>query len=158
MMSRQIGVFALVAFMAQGSISAQAACQSVQGMVCGAGGGALGRVHGDVSLGRGAGVTPIASGQSLAAGDRILAADGGASVSLGGSCSVAIPSNSVSTVSSVNGMTCVQAPLADPNDEKYLGQLEPGGLSPFLVPIVVGGVTAAIGVAIIQNTNHSVSP
>ena len=126
-------------------------CQTIAGAVCGAGNGFVSSISGDISLGRGGAVSQIGSGAAILGGDRILARDGTAQVSLGATCVASIPANSISVVTQQNGLTCLQ--LSNP----------PGGAAtgPAFDPTVVGlGVAGAVavGAAIVIATQHSLSP
>ena len=110
MISRSLGVFAVFVFALQSVGPASAACQSVEGAVCGgAGKGSLSSVTGNVSLAQGGGVTRAISGASVSPGARILAGEGGtAQVNLGAGCFASVAPNSIATFTSRNGVTCLR--------------------------------------------------
>jgi len=89
---------------------ADAACQTVNGALCGGGGkGSISSVSGNVSLSQGAGILRASSGASISSGARILAGDGGAAqVNLGAGCFASVAPNSIATVTSQNGLTCLR--------------------------------------------------
>src|ERR1700677_2178709 len=110
MVSRYLGVAAVVVFALQSVGQAGAACQSVEGAVCGgAGKGSLSSVTGNVSLAQGGGISRATSGASVFPGNRILAGDGGtAQVDLGAGCFASVTPNSVATFPSRKGVTCLR--------------------------------------------------
>jgi hypothetical protein len=109
MKSRFVGVVAVMVFAWQSVAQANAACQTVNGAICGGGGnGSISSVSGNVSLTQGAGILRASSGASVSSGTRILAADGGtAQVNLGAGCFASVAPNSVATLTSQNGLTCL---------------------------------------------------
>jgi hypothetical protein len=125
-------------------------CQTIAGAVCGAGNGFVSSVSGDISLGRGGAVSQIGSGDAILGGDRILARDGTAQVSLGPTCVASIPANSISVVTRQNGLTCLQ--LSNPPGEAATGP----GFDPLLVGVGLAAV-AGVGAAIAIGTSHSSS-
>ena len=110
MLSRSVGVVAVMIFALQSVGQADAACQTVNGALCGGGGkGSISSVSGNVSLSQGAGILRASSGASISSGARILAGDGGAAqVNLGAGCFASVAPNSIATVTSQNGLTCLR--------------------------------------------------
>jgi hypothetical protein len=110
MVSRAFGVVAVMVFALQSFGQAEAACQNVEGAVCGgAGKGSLSSVTGNVSLAQGGGVSRATRGASVFPGNRILAGeDGTAQVNLGAGCFASVAPNSVATFTSRNGATCLR--------------------------------------------------
>jgi hypothetical protein len=110
MVSRAFGVVAVMVLALQSVGQAEAACQNVEGAVCGgAGKGSLSSVTGNVSLAQGAGVSRATIGASVFPGNRILAGeDGTAQVNLGAGCFTSVTPNSVATFTSRNGATCLR--------------------------------------------------
>ena len=110
MVSRSLGIVAVVAFALQSVGQAGAACQNVEGAVCGGGGtGLISSVTGNVSLARDGAVLKATSGASVSPGARILAGEGGAAqVNLGAGCFTSVAPNSVATFTSRNGLTCLR--------------------------------------------------
>jgi hypothetical protein len=110
MVSRSVGVVAVMIFAWQSVGQADAACQTVNGALCGGGGkGSISSVSGNVSLSQGAGILRASSGASISSGARILAGDGGAAqVNLGAGCFASVAPNSIATVTSQNGLTCLR--------------------------------------------------
>jgi hypothetical protein len=157
MVSRSLGVVAVVVFALQSVGQAGAACKSVEGAVCGgAGKGSLSSVTGNVSLAQGSGVTRATNGASVGPGARILAGEGGtAQVNLGAGCFTSVTSNSVATFTSRGGLTCLRqnepfaAQLGPPNDNNNSGWIA-GGL-------VVGIIGGAVGLGLSEGTG-TVSP
>jgi hypothetical protein len=139
---------------------AEAACQNVEGAVCGGTGrGSLSSVTGNVSLAQGGGVSRATSGASVFPGNRILAGeDGTAQVNLGAGCFASVTPNSVATFTSRNGATCLrqnepftaQGPAGEHNNS--VGWLAAAG-----VVVVIGG---AVGLGLSQGsgTTPGVSP
>jgi hypothetical protein len=110
MLSRSVGIVAVMIFAWQSVGQAGAACQTVNGALCGGGGnGSISNVSGNVSLARGAGILRASAGASVSSGTRILAADGGsAQVNLGAGCFAPVAPNSIATLTSQNGLTCLR--------------------------------------------------
>jgi len=110
MLSRSVGIVAVMIFAWQSVGQAGAACQTVNGALCGGGGkGSISSVSGNVSLSQGAGILRASSGASISSGARILAGDGGAAqVNLGAGCFASVAPNSIATVTSQNGLTCLR--------------------------------------------------
>jgi hypothetical protein len=110
MLSRSVGIVAVMVFACQSVGQADAACQTVNGALCGGGGkGSISSVSGNVSLAQGAGILRASSGSSISPGVRILAGDGGAAqVNLGAGCFASVAPNSIATVTSQNGLTCLR--------------------------------------------------
>jgi len=160
MVSRYLGVAAVVVFALQSVGQAGAACQSVEGAVCGgAGKGSLSSVTGNVSLAQGGGVTRATAGATVSPGARILAGEGGtAQVNLGAGCFTSVAPSSVATFTSRGGLTCLRqnepftAQLAGPNDNNNSGFIA-GGL-------VVGIIGGAVGLGLSEGTGTTgpVSP
>jgi hypothetical protein len=154
MVSRSIGIVAVMVFALQSVVPAAAACQSVAGAVCGGAGiGSISSVTGNVSLAQGGKILRATSGASVSPGVRILAGDGGtAQVNLGAGCFTSVAPNSVATFTSRSGLTCLRQnqPFTaqagnNPSDNNDL--LVAGG-----AVVLVGGVIG-LGVAL-----GSVSP
>ena len=110
MLSRSVGIVAVMIFAWQSVGQAGAACQTVNGALCGGGGnGSISSVSGNVSLAQGAGILRASSGSSISPGARILAGDGGAAqVNLGAGCFASVAPNSIATFTSQNGLTCLR--------------------------------------------------
>ena len=110
MLSRSVGIVAVMIFAWQSVGQAGAACQTVNGALCGGGGkGSISSVSGNVSLSQGVGILRASSGASISSGARILAGDGGAAqVNLGAGCFASVAPNSIATVTSQNGLTCLR--------------------------------------------------
>ena len=111
MLSRSVGIVAVMIFAWQSVGQAGAACQTVNGALCGGGGnGSISSVSGNVSLAQGgAGILRASAGASVSSGTRILAADGGAAqVNLGAGCFAPVAPNSIATLTSQNGLTCLR--------------------------------------------------
>src|SRR5271154_3744128 len=110
MVSKSLGIVAAVVFAWQSVGQADAACQIVDGALCGGGGkGSISSVSGNVSLAQGTGILRASSGASISSGARILAGDGGAAqVNLGAGCFASVAPNSIATVTSQNGLTCMR--------------------------------------------------
>ena len=148
---------AILCVLTLSSSAAFAACQNVNGNICGSGAGIISNAVGDVSLRVGGAINTARAGASVASGDRILARNGQASVQLGSECVAAIQPNSVATISSQNGMTCVRGDFLSPGAAQTslpegadLGAA--GGISPGI--LVAGVVTAgAIGGGIYARSN-----
>jgi hypothetical protein len=154
MVSRSIGIVAVMVFALQSVDPAGAACQSVEGAVCGGAGiGSISSVTGNVSLAQGGKILRATSGASVSYGARILTGEGGAAqVNLGAGCFTSVAPNSVATFTSRSGLTCLHQnkPFTaqtgyNPSDNNDV--LAAGGAF-----ILVGGVIG-LGVAI-----GSVSP
>jgi hypothetical protein len=130
------------------------ACQTVGDSICGAGRGVIDSASGDVSLGRNGAVNPVGGGTAILGGDRILARDGTAQVSLGRNCQTSIPANSVSLVTHQDGLICLQSSNA--------AATGPEGYDPNLVMGVgvLGLIAVGTGIAIATSSHekHSVSP
>jgi hypothetical protein len=143
MVSRSLGVVAVMVFAFQSVGQAGAACQNFGGAVCGgAGKGSISSVTGNVSLAQGGGVSRATNGASVPPGTRILAGEGGtAQVNLGAGCFASIAPNSVATFTSRNGETCLrqnepftaQTP-PNPNDNNNSGLIAAG-----VAVVVIGG-------------------
>jgi hypothetical protein len=156
MVSRSLGIVAVMVFAFQSIGQAGAACQNVEGAVCGgAGKGSVSSVMGNVSLAQAGGVSRATAGASVSPGTRILAGEGGtAQVNLGAGCFASVTPNSVATFTSRSGLTCLrqnepftaQAP-GNPSDNNNNGLIAAG-----VVLVVIGGAIAA-GVS-----NNGVSP
>src|SRR5271170_6158295 len=111
MLSRSVSIVAVLIFAWQSVGRADAAsCQTINGALCGGGGnGSIFSVSGNVSLVQGAAILRASSGSSISAGARILAGDGGAAqVNLGAGCFASVAPNSIATVTSQNGLTCLR--------------------------------------------------
>jgi len=110
MVSRSLGIVAVMVFGLQSVGQAGAACQSTAGAVCGGpGNGSISSVTGNVSLAQGGGVSRALIGASVSPGARILAGDGGtAQVNLGAGCFTSVAPNSVATFTSRGGLTCLR--------------------------------------------------
>jgi hypothetical protein len=150
MVSRSLGVVAVMVFAFQSVGHAGAACQSVEGAVCGdAGKGSISSVTGNVSLG--SGITRATSGASVSPGSRILAGEGGtAQVNLGAGCFTSVAPNSVATFTSRGGLTCMRqndpftAQLGGPTDNNNTGWIAAG-----LAVVIIGG---AVGLGLSEGT------
>jgi hypothetical protein len=145
MLSRSVGIVAVMIFAWQSVGQAGAACQTVKGALCGGGGkGSISSVSGNVSLSQGAGILRASSGASISSGARILAGDGGAAqVNLGAGCFASVAPNSIATVTSQNGLTCLRQ--SDPytaQAQGYSGDNNNWYTAGF-VALGVGGVAAA---------------
>jgi hypothetical protein len=153
--SRSLGVFAVVVFTLQSVGQAGAACQSIEGAVCGgAGKGSLSSVTGNVSLAQGGGVTRATSGASVSPGARILAGEGGAAqVNLGAGCFASVAPNSVAIFTSRNGVTCLRqndaftAQAPGDNNNNNSGWIAAGAAI-----LVIGG---AVGLGLSQDNGLS---
>jgi hypothetical protein len=110
MVSKSLGIIAMMVFALQSVSQAEAACQNVEGAVCGGSGkGSISSVTGNVSLAQGGGVSRAMSGGSVSPGARILAGEGGmAQVNLGAGCFTSVAPNSVATFTLQNGLTCLR--------------------------------------------------
>jgi len=155
MLSRSVGIVAVMIFAWQSVGQAGAACQTVNGALCGGGNGSISSVSGNVSLAQGAGVLRASTGASVSSGARILAADGGAAqVNLGAGCFVSVAPNSIATLTSQNGLTCLRQsdpftaadlPTHKPAPAPYESPApEPTGFNPW-----VAGAFLAVGVGIV---------
>jgi hypothetical protein len=155
MVSRALGVVAIMVFALQSVGQAEAACQNVEGAVCGgAGKGSLSSVTGNVSLAQGAGVSRATRGASVFPGNRILAGEGGtAQVNLGAGCFVSVGSNSAASFTLRNGATCLrqnepftaQTPGNDNNNNT-------GWIAAGLGLAVIGGV---VGLGLSEGSGHN---
>jgi hypothetical protein len=150
----RVGAIAIAAGMLLTSAGAWAqsgpACQNVGNSVCGAGSGVISSVSGDVSLGRAGAVNPT-SGGAISGGDRILAGNGTAQVSLGPACVVCVPANSISVVTSQQGLTCLSNAAACSGEASFSPGLVGAGV------IAVGGA-ALIAIGVSTSSKSSVSP
>jgi hypothetical protein len=110
MVLRSLGIVAVMVLAVQTIGQAEAACQSIEGAVCGGtGNGSISSVVGNVSLAQGTGVSRATSGASVSPGVRILAGDGAAAqVNLGAGCFASVAPNSVATLTSRSGVTCLR--------------------------------------------------
>ena len=110
MLSRSVGIVAVMIFAWQSVGQAGAACQTVNGALCGGGGnGSISSVSGNVSLAQGAAILRASSGASISPGARMLAGYGGAAqVNLGAGCFASVEPNSVATFTSQNGLICLR--------------------------------------------------
>jgi hypothetical protein len=173
MLSRSVGVVAVMIFAWQSVGQAGAACQTVNGAVCGGGGnGSISSVSGDVSLAQGAAISRASSGSSFSPGARMLAGYGGAAqVNLGAGCFASVEPNSVATFTSQNGLICLRH--NDPFTAADLPTHKPAPApyeSPGPAPAPVGfdpwvaGAFLAVGVGVVacvafcDNHSNSVSP
>ena len=74
MLSKSVGIVAVMIFAWQSVGQADAACQTINGALCGGGGnGSISSVSGNVSLAQGVGILRASSGSSISPGARILA-------------------------------------------------------------------------------------
>jgi hypothetical protein len=156
MVSKSLGIVAMMVFALQSVGQAEAACQNVEGAVCGgAGTGSISSVTGKVSLAQGGGVSRALIGASVSPGARILAGEGGmAQVNLGGGCFTSVAPNSVATFTSQNGLTCLRQ-----NDRftaqtggNGSGDCNSGGNCGTIGALIVGGVIAGtLGAGIAAN-------
>ena len=171
MLSRSVGVVAVMIFAWQSVGQADAACQTVNGALCGGGGnGSISSVSGNVSLAQGAAILRASSGASISPGARMLAGDGGAAqVNLGAGCFASVESNSVATFTSQNGLICLRHndpfTAADlpthkpPPPPPYVPPVEQAGFN----PLIAGGILA-VGVGVVAcaafcfNQSSPVSP
>jgi hypothetical protein len=128
MLSKSVGVAAVMIFALQSVGQADAACQTVNGALCGGGGkGAISSVSGNVSLSQSAGILRASSGATISSGARILAGDGGAAqVNLGAGCFASVAPNSIATITSQNGLTCLRqsAPYTAQVQGSYTAQTQ----------------------------------
>jgi hypothetical protein len=110
MLSKSVGIVAVMIFAWQSVGQAGAACQAVNGALCGGGGnGSISSVSGNVSLAQGAAILRASSGASISPGTRMLAGDGGAAqVNLGAGCFASVEPNSIATFTSQNGLICLR--------------------------------------------------
>jgi hypothetical protein len=159
MVSRSLGVIAVVVFALQSVGQAGAACQSVEGAVCGgAGKGSLSSVSGNVSLAQGGGVTRATIGASVSPGARVLAGEGGtAQVNLGAGCFTSVAPNSVATFTSRGGLTCLRQNepfTAQANDAGGLG----GAGAGLIGGVVVGAVIAGTIAGGLSSGNNGITP
>jgi hypothetical protein len=153
MVSRFLGIAAVMVFALQSVGEAGAACQSVEGAVCGGSGkGSISSVTGNVSLAQGGGVLRAASGASVSPGSRILTGEGGtAQVNLGAGCFTSVAPNSVATFTSRGGLTCLhqnepftaQATGNNGNGDCSNGSASCGLIGGLVVGAVIAGTIAA---------------
>jgi hypothetical protein len=149
MVSRSLGIVAVMVFALQSIDPAGAACQSVAGAVCGgAGNGTISSVTGNVSVAQGGGILRATSGASVSSGSRILAGKGGsAQVNLGAGCFTSVAPNSIATLTSRSGLTCLH------QNEPFTAQTENAPadnsalISAGIAAVAVGGVVG-LGVAL----------
>ena len=175
MLSKSVGIVAVMIFAWQSVGQAGAACQTVNGALCGGGGnGSISSVSGNVSLAQGAAILRASSGSSISPGARMLAGVGGAAqVNLGAGCFASVEPNSVATFTSQNGLICLRH--NDPFTAADLPTHKPAPApyeSPAPAPAQVGfdpvvaGAVLAVGVGLVacaafcfnRNENHFVSP
>jgi hypothetical protein len=148
-------------FFALQSVSqAKAACQNVEGAVCGgAGKGSISSVSGNVSLAQGGGIARATSGASVLPGNRILAGEGGtAQVNLGAGCFTSVAPNSVATFTLRNGVTCLQQNEAFTAQTTGNNNNDSGG---WIAPAVVAagfGAVLCVGLCGSENNNGPLSP
>jgi hypothetical protein len=162
MVSRSLGIVAVMVLAVQSVGQAGAACQNVEGAVCGgAGKGSISSVMGNVSLAQGGGVLRATAGASVSPGARLLAGEGGmAQVNLGAGCFTSVMSNSVATFTSRDGLTCLR------KNEPFTAQANGNGNNDngnagTIGAIIVGGVIAGtvIGGVVEGNTGtNGLSP
>ena len=109
-LSKSVGIVAVMIFAWQSVGQADAACQTVNGALCGGGGnGSISSVSGNVSLAQGTAISRASSGSSISPGARMLAGYGGAAqVNLGAGCFASVEPNSVATFTSQNGLICLR--------------------------------------------------
>jgi hypothetical protein len=157
MVSRSLGIFAVMVFALQSVDPAGAACQSVEGAVCGGtGNGSISSVTGNVSLAQGGRVLRATSGAGVSPGARILAGEGGvAQVNLGAGCFTSVAPNSIATFTSRSGLTCLR------QNERFTAQTENNpfdnnALIAAGIGVVLIGVVVGVGIA--GSSNNSVSP
>jgi hypothetical protein len=166
MVSRSFGIVAVMVFALQSVGQAGAACQNVQGAVCGgAGMGSISSVTGNVSLAQGGGVSRATAGASVSPGARILAGEGGtAQVNLGAGCFTSVAPNSVAALTSRSGLTCLhqnepytaQTTGNNGNSDCNNGNANCGLIAGGLAVVVIGGT---IGLGLSQGTGtNSMSP
>jgi hypothetical protein len=155
MVSRSLGIVAVMVFTLQSVGQAGAACQSVEGAVCGgAGNGSISSVTGNVSLAQGGGVSRAMSGASISPGARILAGEGGmAQVNLGAGCFTSVAPNSVATFTSQNGLTCLRQNDRFTAQNNNNNNNNDGG---WIGGVVVGAVI--LGTVVTGALSNSVSP
>ena len=175
MLSRSVGIVAVMIFAWQSVGQAGAACQTVNGALCGGGGnGSISSVSGNVSLAQGgAGILRASAGASVSSGTRILAADGGAAqVNLGAGCFASVAPNSVATFTSQNGLICLRhsdpftaADLpthkAPPPYESPAPAPGPTGFDPWVAGAILAvgvGVVACVAFCDNHSNSNSVSP
>jgi hypothetical protein len=171
MLSRSVGIVAVTIFAWQSVGQAGAACQTVNGALCGGGGnGSISSVSGNVSLAQGAAILRASSGSSISPGARMLAGYGGAAqVNLGAGCFASVEPNSVATFTSQNGLICLRH--NDPFTAADLPTHKPAPApyeSPAPAPVgfdpVVAGAVLAVGVGVVAcaafcfNHTSSISP
>jgi hypothetical protein len=168
MLSRSVGIVAIMFFAWQSVGQAGAACQTVNGALCGGGGnGSISSVSGNVSLAQGAAILRASSGASISPGARMLAGNGGAAqVNLGAGCFASVESNSVATFTTQNGLICLRhndpftaADLPTHKAPPYEAPA-PAGYDPGWVAgaVVLGGVGIVACVAFCDNQSSSISP
>jgi len=166
MLSRSVGVVAVMIFAWQSVGQADAACQTVNGALCGGGGkGSISSASGNVSLAQGAGILRASSGASVSSGTRILVGAGGmAQVNLGAGCFASVEPNSIATLTSQNGLTCLRHSDAYAAQVPgYTAQYNSDGSNNNLLWAGLGvaaavGVVACIAFCDNQGTNGPVSP
>jgi hypothetical protein len=158
MVSRSLGILAVMVFALQSVGQAGAACQNVEGAVCGGGGtGLISSVTGNVSLAQGGGVLKATSGASVSPGARILAGEGGtAQVNLGAGCFTSVAPNSVATFTSHNGVTCLR------QNDRFTAQEDHDhdhGFDGRLIGFGALGLVGLIGIiGVIEEHHHSGPP
>jgi hypothetical protein len=173
MLSKSVGIVAVMIFAWQSVGQAGAACQTVNGALCGGGGnGSISSVSGDVSLAQGASISRASSGSSFSPGARMLAGYGGAAqVNLGAGCFASVEPNSVATFTSQNGLICLRhndpftaadLPTHKPAPAPYESPAPapgPIGFDPWVAGAVLAvGVGVVACVAFCDNHSGSVSP
>ena len=173
MLSKSVGIVAVMIFAWQSVGQAGAACQTVNGALCGGGGnGSISSVSGNVSLAQGAAILRASSGASISPGARMLAGNGGAAqVNLGAGCFASVEPNSVATFTSQNGLICLRhndpftaadLPTHKPAPAPYESPAPapgPIGFDPWVAGAVLAvGVGVVACVAFCDNHSGSVSP
>ena len=173
MLSKSVGIATVMIFAWQSVGQAGAACQTVNGALCGGGGnGSISSVSGNVSLAQGAAILRASSGSSISPGARMLAGYGGAAqVNLGAGCFASVEPNSVATFTSQNGLICLRhndpftaadLPTHKPAPAPYESPApEPVGFNPVLAGAILAvgvGVVACAAFCFNHNENHFVSP
>jgi hypothetical protein len=158
MVSRSLGIVAVMVFALQSVDQAGAACQSVEGALCGgAGTGSISSVTGNVSLAQGGGILRATSGASVSPGTRILAGEGGtAQVNLGAGCLTSVAPNSIATFTSRSGLTCLH------QNEPFTAQTgnnpsDNNGLIAAAGAVVLVGGVVGLGLTL-GSSNNSLSP
>ena len=154
MLSKSVGIVAVMIFAWQSVGQAGAACQTVNGALCGGGGnGSISSVSGNVSLAQGAAILRASSGSSISPGARMLAGYGGAAqVNLGAGCFASVEPNSVATFTSQNGLICLRHndpfTAADlPTHKPAPAPYESPGPAPVGFDPLLAGAVLAVGVA-----------